>query len=139
MKEAYFVVILVLYTAETVGMIGKRELKLMKNTATLINVIRGGIVDETTFYNALKSGTIWAVGLDVFETEPIPLDNLLLTFPNVTVLPHIGSVSKKMRLAMMNINAQAIMDVLEGWKLENKTVCKKSINVLRSNESRTDS
>ena len=97
-------------------MIGARELGLMKKTGVLINVARGGIVDEAALYNALKNDTIWAAGLDVFETEPVPLDNPLLTLPNVTVLPHIGSASIKTRLAMMNLNAQAITDVLEGRK-----------------------
>lgn len=122
LKEADFVVILTPYTPETVGMIGARELKLMKNTAVLINVSRGGIVDESALYDALKDGGIWAAGLDVFETEPVPLDNSLLTLPNVTVLPHIGSASIKTRLAMMNLNAQAITDLLEGRDTENQVL-----------------
>lgn len=120
LKEADFVVILAPYTPETVGLIGERELGLMKKTAVLINVARGGIIDETALYNALKNDTIWAAGLDVFETEPVPLDNPLLSLPNVTVLPHIGSASIKTRLAMMNLNVQAITDVLEGREPENR-------------------
>ncbi|WP_421101772.1 2-hydroxyacid dehydrogenase [Sporosarcina psychrophila] len=116
LKEADFVIILAPFTPETAGMIGARELDLMKNTGVLINVARGGIVDEAALYDALKNGTIWAAGLDVFEKEPIPLDHPLLTLPNLTVLPHIGSASIKTRLAMMNLNAQAITDVLEGRK-----------------------
>lgn len=116
LKEADFVIILAPFTPETAGMIGARELDLMKNTGVLINVARGGIVDEAALYDALKNGAIWAAGLDVFEKEPIPLDHPLLTLPNVTVLPHIGSASIKTRLAMMNLNAQAITDVLEGRK-----------------------
>lgn len=119
LKEADFVVILAPYTPETVGLIGARELGLMKKTGVLINVARGGIVDESALYDALNNGTIWAAGLDVFEKEPVPLDNPLLTLPNVTVLPHIGSASIKTRLAMMNLNAQAITDVLEGIEPEN--------------------
>ena len=107
---------------ETMGLINARELKLMKNTAVLINVSRGGIVDEIALFDALQEGTIWAAGLDVFETEPVPLDNPLLTLPNVTVLPHIGSASIKTRLAMMNLNAQAITAVLEGRDPENRIV-----------------
>ncbi|MET3655198.1 2-hydroxyacid dehydrogenase [Sporosarcina psychrophila] len=116
LKEADFVIILAPFTPKTAGMIGARELDLMKNTGVLINVARGGIVDEAALYDALKNGAIWAAGLDVFEKEPIPLDHPLLTLPNVTVLPHIGSASIKTRLAMMNLNAQAITDVLEGRK-----------------------
>ena len=72
--------------------------------------------------DALKDGEIWAAGLDVFKTEPVPIDNPLLTLPNVTVLPHIGSASIKTRLGMMRLNAQAITDVLEGREPENRVV-----------------
>lgn len=119
LEEADFVVVLTPYTPETVGLIGARELGLMKNTAILINVSRGGIVDESALYNALTDNSIWAAGLDVFETEPVPLDHPLLSLPNVTVLPHIGSASVKTRLAMMAMNSQAITDVLEGRKPKN--------------------
>ncbi|VDG97023.1 Glyoxylate/hydroxypyruvate reductase B [Lysinibacillus sphaericus] len=119
LEEADFVVVLTPYTPETVGLIGARELGLMKNTAILINVSRGGIVDESALYNALTNNSIWAVGLDVFETEPVPPDHPLLSLPNVTVLPHIGSASVKTRLAMMDMNSQAITDVLEGREPKN--------------------
>lgn len=122
LKEVDFVVILAPLTPETKGMIGERELGLMKKTAVLINVARGGIVDETALYHALKEGQIWAAGLDVFEKEPVPLDNPLLTLPNVTVLPHIGSATIKTRLGMMELSAQAILDTLEGRKPKNRIV-----------------
>ena len=122
LKEVDFVVILAPYTPETAGLIGARELGLMKNTAVLINAARGGIVDEAALFEALKNGGIWAAGLDVFATEPVPLDNPLLTLPNVTVLPHIGSASITTRLGMMRLNAQAIMDALEGREPANRVV-----------------
>lgn len=122
LEEADFVVVLAPYTPETIGLIAERELKLMKKTAVLINVARGGIVDEKALYEALKTETIWAAGLDVFETEPVPLDHPLLTLPNVTVLPHIGSASIKTRLAMMDLNVQAITAVLEEREPKNRVV-----------------
>lgn len=122
LKESDFVVILAPFTPETVGLIGACELRLMKNTAVLINVARGGIVDETALYEALKNDTIWAAGLDVFEEEPVSLDHPLLTLPNVTVLPHIGSASIRTRLAMMDLNANAIIDVFEGREPKNRVV-----------------
>lgn len=122
LEEADFVVILAPYTPETVGLIGERELGLMKHTAVLINAARGGIVDEMALYKALKSGGIWAAGLDVFATEPVPLDNPLLTLSNVTVLPHIGSASIKTRLGMMGLNVQAITGVLEGHEPDNRVI-----------------
>ena len=120
LKESDFVILLAPFTPETAGLIGARELGLMKETASLINVARGGIVDEAALYEALTNGTIWAAGLDVFEVEPVPLDHPLLMLPNVTVLPHIGSATIRTRLAMMNLNAQAIIDVLEGRKPSNE-------------------
>ncbi|MBO1913607.1 D-glycerate dehydrogenase, partial [Microvirga sp. 3-52] len=69
-----------------------------------------------------KDGTIWGAGLDVFEVEPVPMDNPLLSLPNVTVLPHIGSASIRTRHAMMKMNLQAITDVLEGRDPENRVV-----------------
>lgn len=120
LKEADFVLIFAPLTPETKNMIGEKELAKMKETAVLINVARGGIVDEDALYHALKNGVIWGAGLDVFEVEPVPMDHPLLTLPNVTVLPHIGSASIRTRMAMMNLNAQAITDVLEGREPENR-------------------
>ncbi|OHX51836.1 D-glycerate dehydrogenase, partial [Planococcus salinarum] len=91
LAKSDFVMIFTPLTDETRGMIGERELGLMKNTACLINAARGGIVDEEALYEALKSGSIWAAGLDVFEQEPLTLDSKLLELENLTVLPHIGS------------------------------------------------
>lgn len=109
LAQSDFVLILVPYTAETAGLIGEDELRQMKRDAILINVARGGIVDERALYDALKSGEIRAAGLDVFETEPVPLDHPLLTLPNVTALPHIGSASVKTRTAMMTLNQRALL------------------------------
>ncbi|KXH83865.1 D-glycerate dehydrogenase [Sporosarcina sp. HYO08] len=122
LKEADFVVVLAPHTPETVGLIGERELALMKKTASIINVARGGIIDEQALYKALKNDVIWAAGLDVFETEPVPLNNPLLTLPNVTALPHIGSASIRTRIGMMELNAKAIHAVLEGREPENRVV-----------------
>lgn len=122
LQESDFVLVFAPLTPETKNMIGKNELAKMKETAILINVARGGIVDEVALYDALKDGTIWAAGLDVFEVEPVPLDHPLLTLPNVTVLPHIGSASIRTRFAMMEMNLQAITDVLEGREPKNRVV-----------------
>ena len=122
LQQSDYVVILTPLTQETQGMIGERELSLMKETACLINVARGGIVDEKALYEALKAKKIWGAGLDVFETEPLPLDHPLLSLPNLTVLPHIGSATVQTRLAMMEMNAQAIAACLEGKRVENR-VC----------------
>lgn len=122
LSKSDFVMILTPLTEETKGMIGKRELALMKDTACLINVARGGIVDEEALYEALKSREIWAAGLDVFEQEPLPLNNKLLELDNLTVLPHIGSAGIRTRLQMMALNAEAISACLEGQSVKNR-VC----------------
>ncbi|WP_142827027.1 2-hydroxyacid dehydrogenase [Planococcus soli] len=122
LKISDYVVILTPLTPETKGMIGADELALMKDTACLINVARGGIVDEIALYEALKDKKIWGAGLDVFEQEPVPLDHPLLTLPNVTVLPHIGSATIQTRLEMMALNAEAIQACLENRSVKNR-VC----------------
>lgn len=109
LKQSDFVCILTPYTPETHGLIAEKQLALMKKTAVLINTSRGGIVNETALYNALKDGVIWAAGLDVFEHEPIPADHPLLTLPNVVVLPHIGSASIKTRLTMAHVAADNLL------------------------------
>lgn len=114
-----YVVLLTPLTPETKGLIGERELSLMKETAVLVNVGRGGIVDEQALYEALVENKIWAAGLDVFEQEPVPLDHPLLSLPNVTVLPHIGSASIRTRLKMMAMNADDIKAVLDGNEPDN--------------------
>ncbi|MET0958810.1 MAG: D-glycerate dehydrogenase [Psychrobacillus psychrotolerans] len=120
LKQSDFVILLTPLTPETKGLIGERELNLMKETAAIINVARGGIVDEQALYEALVSKKIWAAGLDVFEQEPVPVDHPLLTLSNVTVSPHIGSASIRTRQAMMQMNAKDIEAVLENREPHNR-------------------
>ncbi|SEB70384.1 Lactate dehydrogenase [Paramicrobacterium humi] len=83
-----FVVLCAALTSETARMIGARELGLMKSSAALINMGRGGLVDTDALRQALKSRTIDAAGLDVFDPEPLDPDDELLSLPNVTLSPH---------------------------------------------------
>jgi len=114
LKVSDFVCIMTPYSPETKNMIGARELSLMKKSAILINTARGGIVDENALYTALKNGTIWAAGLDVFEEEPIQLDHPLLSLPNVVALPHIGSASIRTRTVMAELAAANLQQALTG-------------------------
>jgi len=75
-------------------LIGGRELGLMKRTAVLINTSRGGVVDEQALFVALKERRILAAGLDVFEVEPTPADNPILTLDNVLVTPHMATANR---------------------------------------------
>jgi glyoxylate reductase len=109
LQNSDFVCILTPYTPETKDLIGERELSLMKNTAILVNTARGGIVNDEALYHALKDGSIWAAGLDVFEEEPVSLDHPLLTLPNVVTLPHIGSASIQTRMKMAELAADNLI------------------------------
>lgn len=81
-------------TNSTRDMIDEKELKMMKNTALLINCARGGIVNEKALYKALKEGWIAGAALDVFSTEP-PRDNPLLTLENLISTPHLGASTEE--------------------------------------------
>ncbi|WP_246070402.1 D-2-hydroxyacid dehydrogenase family protein [Paenibacillus kobensis] len=76
------------------GLIGARELNLMKKTAYLINTSRAPIVDQDALIQALRSSSIAGAGLDVYEQEPLPADDPLRTLPNVFATPHIGYVTE---------------------------------------------
>ncbi|XP_056284799.1 glyoxylate/hydroxypyruvate reductase B-like [Pseudoliparis swirei] len=90
LRRADFVVVAVKLTADTRRLIGRRELSLMKPTATLVNVSRGLVVDQEALVAALQSGGIRAAALDVTHPEPLPRDHPLLFLPNVLITPHIG-------------------------------------------------
>ena len=79
--------------AQTHGMIGPRQLSLMKPHAVLINSCRGPVVDERALLAALHAGTIGGAGLDVYAQEPLPLDHPYRTAPNLVCTPHLGYVS----------------------------------------------
>jgi len=100
---------------ETRGLIGERELALMRPTATLVNTSRGPVVDEAALVAALAAGRIGSAGLDVQVVEPNPDPaSPLLAFPNVVVLPHIASASMSARLGMIDVAARNIESVLAG-------------------------
>jgi phosphoglycerate dehydrogenase-like enzyme len=86
-------VVIVPLTSETRGMIGERELRAMKPTAYLVNVGRGGIVDERALIQALEEGWIAGAGLDVFGTEPLPEDSPLWKMENVIITSHYAGIT----------------------------------------------
>jgi glyoxylate reductase len=93
-----YLVLVLPQTPDTEGLIGARELALMKPTATLINVARGAIVDETALADALQSGRLGMAGLDVYREEPLPDTSPLLGMSNVVLTPHTGAGSGRARL-----------------------------------------
>jgi len=92
--EFDFLVVLIPMSEETRNIIGEKVLKAMKPTAYLVNVARGGVVDEPALIKALEAGEIAGAGLDVFSEEPLPADNPLWKTKNVTVFPHLGGYSE---------------------------------------------
>ena len=102
LRQADHVMLVMPYTQENHHLIGQTELAMMKPTATLVNLARGGIVDENALIEALKNKRIFSAGLDVYEGEP-NINPGLLEVPNIVLAPHIGSATKKTRLAMMHL------------------------------------
>ena len=117
LKTADHVMLVVPYSAASHHTIGAAELALMKPTATLINIARGGIVDDAALAVALREKRIAAAGLDVFEGEP-QVNPALLTVSNVVLTPHIASATLPTRLAMANLAA----DNLLGYLLHGKAL-----------------
>ena len=113
LKTADHVMLVVPYSPESHHTIGAAELALMKPTANLINIARGGIVDDAALAVALRERRIAAAGLDVFEGEP-KVHPDLLALPNVVLTPHIASATLPTRLAMANLAADNLIAVLTG-------------------------
>ena len=101
------------YSPAVHHVIGAAEIALMKPTATLTNIARGGVVDEVALAEALSKHQIAAAGLDVFEGEPA-VNPVLLTLPNIVLTPHIASATVKTRLAMADLAADNLIAVLTG-------------------------
>ncbi len=113
LRDADHVVIVVPYSAATHHLIGAAELALMKRTATLVNIARGGLVDDAALADALRERRIAAAGLDVFEGEP-QVHPALLDVPNVVLTPHIGSATLPTRHAMASLAADNLLALLGG-------------------------
>ena len=113
LAEADFVSLHVPLLPETHRYIGARELSTMKPSAILINASRGPVVDEKALVEALRSGTIWGAGLDVFEDEPA-LAPGLAELENVVIVPHIASATPATRTAMGDAAIDNLVAVLSG-------------------------
>jgi gluconate 2-dehydrogenase len=108
LKTADHVVLVVPYSPASHHTIGAAEIALMKPTATLVNIARGGIVDDAALAVALREKRIAAAGLDVFEGEP-KVHPDLLTVPNVVLTPHIASATVPTRRAMADLAADNLI------------------------------
>ena len=117
LAESDFVSVHANLTEATHGMFDAAHFRRMKRTAVFVNTARGGLVNEKDLYDALKSGVIFAAGLDVTDPEPPRAENPLLTLPNCVVAPHIASATVATRNAMAAIAADNLLAGLEGRKL----------------------
>ena len=113
LAEADFVSLHVNLTPETRHLIDAERLRAMKPTAVLVNTSRGPVIDEAALADALRTGEIFAAGLDVFEKEP-EVQPALLELENAVVIPHLGSATVDTRIAMGMVAADNLIAALEG-------------------------
>jgi glyoxylate reductase len=103
----------------TKGMFGTTQFKKMKRTAVFVNTARGPLVDQSALAEALRSGTIFAAGLDVTDPEPLPTDHELYKLPNCVIVPHIASATVETRNAMARLCANNLLAGVKGDPLPN--------------------
>ena len=101
-------------TQQTRGMIGARELDAMKPSAHLLNVARGGIIDEASLARALIAGKIAGAAIDVFSSEPMAPDNPLRSVPNLVLTPHLGASTKEAQARVGLEMAEQVAMALSG-------------------------
>ncbi len=112
LQQSDHLVLTVAHSAATHHLIDAAALARMKPTATLVNIARGGVVDERALIEALRNGVIAAAGLDVFENEPA-VHPALLSLPNVVLTPHMASASRATRLRMAHLAADNLIAFFE--------------------------
>ncbi|MCA9194943.1 MAG: D-glycerate dehydrogenase [Planctomycetales bacterium] len=117
-----FVVLCVPLTDQTRGMIAESQFELMKPTAILVNIARGGVVDTEALTEALLTCSIFGAGLDVTDPEPLPRDHPLLSLENVVLTPHIGSATQDTRQRMSELSVENLLLGLEGKPLLHRIV-----------------
>jgi glyoxylate/hydroxypyruvate/2-ketogluconate reductase len=125
--QADHIVLVLPYSKEAHHTVGAAELALMKPSATITNIGRGGLIDEDALAGALAVGSIAAAGLDVFEGEP-KINPKLLALKNVVLTPHIGSATRPTRMAMANLAA----DNLIGYLLNHKPLTPLNPEVIKA-------
>lgn len=119
LHESDFVSIHVPLSESTRHLVNTEFLEKMKPNAILVNTSRGGVLDQSALYDALKSRRIFAAALDVTDPEPLPIDSPLLELDNCLIVPHLGSASKHTRDMMSYLAAQNLIAGLKGERLPN--------------------
>lgn len=116
LKESDYICIAIPHTPETEGMIGAEQFELMKESAFIINIARGGIIDEEAMIDALRDRRIAGAGLDVFTYEPLEESSPLCFLDNVILSPHIGGGTGSNRVLELSEGLQEITRILSGEK-----------------------
>ncbi|MDR4947567.1 2-hydroxyacid dehydrogenase [Neobacillus cucumis] len=119
LKEADFVCLMTPLTKETENLIGAREFNLMKRSCIFVNGSRGKTVDEVALIKALENKEIHGAALDVYQIEPIKMDNPLLQFPNVVTTPHLGSSTFETERKMAELAVENLLAGLTGKRPKN--------------------
>jgi len=109
-------------TEETEGLIGRRELDLLKDSAVLVNTARGPVVSESALVEALEEDRIAGAGLDVFETEPLPADSRLHDFDNVVATPHAAGITRKSRVESVETLVSNVLGLLDGDRVPDRYI-----------------
>jgi glyoxylate reductase len=117
LARADYVSLHVNLTPETKGLIDAEKLSWMKSTAVLVNTSRGPVIDSAALAGALRSGQIFAAGLDVTDPEPIPMDSPLIGLENCLIVPHIASASRATRGKMAEMAAANLIAGVRGQRL----------------------
>jgi len=120
LKLCDFVIVCVPLTAETRNLISEEELAVMKSTAHLVNIGRGGVVDQAALFTALQEHHLAGVAMDVFAEEPLPPGSPFWRMPNVIVTPHIGGISVAYQYRAMKLFVENLKRYLEGITLLNR-------------------
>jgi len=113
-ETADFVMVSTAFTEQMRGLFNKEVFDRMKSSAVLINISRGGIINQEALYDALKTKQIFAAGLDVMEPEPLPTDHPLTKLDNCVLIPHLGSAELQTRGLMANMTVNNILNALSG-------------------------
>ncbi len=119
LRESDYLAVTVPLTSDTYHMIGEEELKLMKPSAYIINIARGGVVDNKALIKALEEGWIAGAGLDVFEEEPLPKDSEFWRLENVVITPHVAGATPHYNERAVKIFCRNLQRYLEGKPLVN--------------------
>ena len=120
LAESDFVALNCPLTPETTSLISTAQFALMKHSAILINMARGGVVDTEALYEALSTGRICGAGVDVTQPEPLPRNHPLLQLNNLVITPHLGSASDRTRRRMIEMSIDNLRAGLAGKPLPNR-------------------